>query len=374
MQDSGPSPSAFAPSLRFVLALALMVSASACREPTSAALPLEPVTATISGTITYRERLALTDRARVEITLEDVSRQDVAATVLSRQTLSSPGQVPIRFELRFDPAEIDERMSYAVRAKIHDRGRLLFTTDTHTPVLTRGAGREAHLLLVQVAESNQAAPAGRSATPGMELEGMFRYLADAAIFRDCLDGRSYPVAMEGEYIELERAYLNSGIVGGGEIFVRLRGRYLERPAMEQGNNEINLIVDKVKVTDLKSSCAPGHHEPLRNTYWKLLEIDGKPVVTPEGMREAHMVLSLDETRVNGNAGCNGFFGSFEVSDNRLEFSALGATMMACPEGMETEHAFLQALDQTTRFAISGAILTLFADDLALARLEAVSLP
>mgnify|MGYP000231719118 CR=1 FL=1 len=37
-------------------------------------------------------------------------------------------------------AAIDERMSYAVRAQIHDRGALLFTSDTHHPVLTRGAG------------------------------------------------------------------------------------------------------------------------------------------------------------------------------------------------------------------------------------------
>jgi uncharacterized lipoprotein YbaY/heat shock protein HslJ len=363
---------------RWMLALAALALLAACREPVApaseaAAEPPSP-SAAITGTISYRERLALTDRARVEITLEDVSRQDVAATVLSRQTLSSPGQVPIRYELTYDPAEIDERMSYAVRAKIHDRGRLLFTTDTHTPVLTRGAGREAHLLLVQVAEPDQPAPASRSSDAGMDLEGMFRYLADAATFRDCRDGRTYPVAMEGEYKELERAYLNSGISGGEELFIRVRGRYLQRSAMEQSKSEINLIVDKVDIVDPQGSCAPSHPVPLRNTYWKLLEIDGKPVATPEGMREAHMVLALDEARVSGHAGCNGFFGSFEVAEEQLEFSALGATMMACPQGMDTEQAFLRALGQTTRFTISGAILTLFDDDLALARLEAVSLP
>jgi len=36
---------------------------------------------------------------------------------------------------------------------------------------------------------------------------MFRYLADAAQFEECLTGRSYPVAMEGDYLALERAYL-----------------------------------------------------------------------------------------------------------------------------------------------------------------------
>jgi copper homeostasis protein (lipoprotein) len=36
---------------------------------------------------------------------------------------------------------------------------------------------------------------------------MFSYMADAAGFRDCRNGLSFPVAMEGAYIDLERAYL-----------------------------------------------------------------------------------------------------------------------------------------------------------------------
>ena len=203
---------------------------------------------------------------------------------------------------------------------------------------------------------------------------MFRYVADAAMFRDCRDDRTYPVAMEGGFMELKSLYLNSGIDGGQEVFVKVRGRYLERPTMYHSSNKINLIVDEVEAMHPETECAPTEHTALRNTYWKLLEIDGNPVTTPEGMREAHMVLAADETRVSGHAGCNGFFGSYEVSGERLEFSALGATMMACPEGMETEQAFLRALEQTTRYAVSGAILTLFSDDAALARLEAVALP
>ena len=74
----------------------------------------------------------------------------------------------------------------------------------------------------------------------MELTGMFRYMADAALFRDCRTDRSYPVAMEENYIELERAYLNSGVEAGTEVMVELDGRYLERPGME--NNSIPKIL------------------------------------------------------------------------------------------------------------------------------------
>ena len=69
----------------------------------------------------------------------DVSRQDVAATVLGEQIITNPGQVPIPFEIAYDPASIDPRFTYAVQARITADGQLLFISDTVTPVITRGA-------------------------------------------------------------------------------------------------------------------------------------------------------------------------------------------------------------------------------------------
>ena len=143
--------------------------------------------------------------------------------------------------------------------------------------------------------------------------------------------------------------------------------------MEGNHNEVNLIVDTLEKLDLENTCAPTVHAELQNTYWKVIEIDGKAVRTPEGMREAHVILASEESRAHGHAGCNNFFGSFETGEDKLSFSALGSTMMACPEGMDTEQAFLKALGETTRYEISGLFLTLYADDHPLARLEAVYL-
>lgn len=104
--------------------------------------------ATLGGTVSYRERIALTNEAVLVITLEDVSRPDAAAEVIASQRIADPGQVPIRFELEYPRDAIDPRMRLVARAHITDRGRLLFTTEEVLPVLTRGGGREAHLLLV----------------------------------------------------------------------------------------------------------------------------------------------------------------------------------------------------------------------------------
>lgn len=358
-----------------LLATMLALTSAACgdRGVSDTAEPGAEDAARITGTVTYRERMALSNLAEFEVTLEDVSRQDVSAKVIARQTIRDPGQVPIRFELEFQPAEIDQRMSYSLRAKIHDDGKLAFISDTHTPVLTRGAGREAHMTLVRVSSAPAREENASGAEPGMQLEGMFRYMADAAVFRDCRTGKSFPVAMENAYIELERAYLNSGIEGGNEVMVQLRGRYLERPAMEGHRNEVKLIVDKFEKLDPQNTCTPTLHAELQNTYWKLIELGGEAVVTPEGMREAHVILASDGSRAHGHAGCNNFFGTFRVKEDELTFSALGSTMMACPEGMDTEQAFLEALGKTNRHEISGQFLTLYADDQALARLEAVYL-
>lgn len=43
------------------------------------------------------------------------------------------------------------------------------------------------------------------------LHGMFRCLADAALFKECLTGRSYPVATEGDYLSLERAMSHASL-------------------------------------------------------------------------------------------------------------------------------------------------------------------
>ena len=96
---------------------------------------------TLRGTVSYRERMALPINASIDVRLLDVSLQDVPAKVLAQQTIEAAGQsVPIPFELTYDPGQVREGLSFAVRAEIRSSsGALLWTTDTMHPVLTRGA-------------------------------------------------------------------------------------------------------------------------------------------------------------------------------------------------------------------------------------------
>lgn len=104
----------------------------------------------VTGTLMYRERIALRPGSVAEVWLLDTSRADVPAVEIAYQRIEDPGNPPIPFVLDYDPAEIEERMQYTVRATIKHGDRLLFTSDTHYPVLTRGAGNTAEVLLVMV--------------------------------------------------------------------------------------------------------------------------------------------------------------------------------------------------------------------------------
>jgi putative lipoprotein len=104
----------------------------------------------VTGTLMYRERMALPPDAVAEVWLLDTSLADVPAVEIAYQRIEGPGNPPIPFVLEYDAQQIKEGMQYSVRATIRHAGQLLFTSDTHYPVLTRGAGNTADLLLIRV--------------------------------------------------------------------------------------------------------------------------------------------------------------------------------------------------------------------------------
>jgi len=92
---------------------------------------------TISGNVTYSERIALPDNAVVTVQLQDISRADASADILGEQVINTDGaQVPIPFAVTYDPAAILQNGRYNMAARIEDGdGNLLFINDTVTPVL-----------------------------------------------------------------------------------------------------------------------------------------------------------------------------------------------------------------------------------------------
>lgn len=216
-----------------------------------------PPTSSITGSASYRERMALPPDAVLEVQLEDVSRADAPAVEIGGTTVQPVGQVPIRFEIPYDPARLQSGHRYQVRASIKAGGSLLFVTDTAYPVLGADGVRHVDMLLKR--------------------------------------------AMPAE---------------------------------------------------------PSSRATLENTYWKMVRLNGQPVTVAEHQREPHLVLHPDRHSVSGSGGCNGMGGSYRLEGQRLTFSRMAGTLMACPHGMDQEHRIHTMLPTVASWQIEGERLRL----------------
>ncbi|HTN20363.1 MAG TPA: copper resistance protein NlpE N-terminal domain-containing protein [Pelobium sp.] len=101
------------------------------------------------------------------------------------------------------------------------------------------------------------------------------------------------------------------------------------------------------------------NNPIIEKYWKLVEINGRPVAPPaEGEREAHLILKSLDKRITGNGGCNGFGGTYELlPGNRIHFSQILHTMMACPN-LDAENELFKVLEKADNYSYNADTLSL----------------
>ena len=106
-----------------------------------------------------------------------------------------------------------------------------------------------------------------------------------------------------------------------------------------------------------SSSKVGTAQPnLSNTQWKLADEVKGNVPT----------LSIENGKVNGNAGCNNYCGALTLDATAGNFVAenLGVTRKMC-ENMSVEDNFLKMLQQANKYVVSGNTLQLYKDQLLL---------
>ncbi len=119
---------------------------------------------TLSGVVTYRERLALPPSARIEVRLVDVSRADAPYRTIASTTVKAKGQAPFSYRLHYDDADIVSGRSYALRARVTVGDQLWFATTTHHPMFKGGAS-DTTIVVERVGSSprrisSEGAPAG----------------------------------------------------------------------------------------------------------------------------------------------------------------------------------------------------------------------
>ena len=150
-------------SLLFASAMLLFgacTPASTVATGTSPAGASQGAEATLAGTVTYRQRIALPPDAVAEVRLEDD-----AGGVIAQTTVPAAGrQVPLPFALRYDRSRIVAGADYRLHARIREAGgRVLFETSPPLPVLERSAAEgPVEVVLVAGTSAETALPTGVS--------------------------------------------------------------------------------------------------------------------------------------------------------------------------------------------------------------------
>ena len=133
--------------MRIARCLAMVLGAASLACSSTAPTPVDD---RITGTVTYRERIALPPDAVVKVELRDVSMQDVPSILFGETTITRPGQVPIPFEVLYEPLDIDSRRTYATRARITVGNDLWFINTTRYAVITHGNASHVDMVLQHV--------------------------------------------------------------------------------------------------------------------------------------------------------------------------------------------------------------------------------
>ena len=117
-----------------------------------------------------------------------------------------------------------------------------------------------------------------------------------------------------------------------------------------------LIILPILTACTNSSTSPVN--PLDGTQWNLI-FYRKSAVIPG----TQITAQFQNGEVNGTAGCNSYFGIYQVEGDSISFDQIGMTEMYCmdPEGvMEQETFYLQALAVAQGYEITAdGRLTIF---------------
>ena len=86
------------------------------------------------------------------------------------------------------------------------------------------------------------------------------------------------------------------------------------------------------------ACAPASAVNL-NGEWKLVSYGDAADPTP-ALPGVDAYLTFKDGQMNGNVGCNGFGGSYELKGGKLTFSGVMSTMMYCEATANQEQTVL----------------------------------
>ena len=134
------------------------------------AVPTAAATATVTGSLTYGEQVALSPNAVAIVTIVDQTAAPDAGAVVGEEWIGAPTAVPIDFSVLVDPATIDPTHAYGLFATIVD-GANTWQNPHGEPVITGGPVKGIDLVLSAVPVALPASITGTIVPPAGTLLG-----------------------------------------------------------------------------------------------------------------------------------------------------------------------------------------------------------
>ena len=94
------------------------------------------------------------------------------------------------------------------------------------------------------------------------------------------------------------------------------------------------------------ACSTSGANDLRGTSWELASLTGSDLLPGTAITIEFSINEFTDEGLSGSAGCNRYWGTYQVSGSSLTFSDVFWTEMACPEPpgvLEQEEDYLATL-------------------------------
>ncbi|MEH2919772.1 YbaY family lipoprotein [Samsonia erythrinae] len=122
----------------------------------------------VTGTVNIRQRIALPPNAVLTVTVSDASLAGSQSKVIVQRVTRLEGkQAPFRFELPYQPSDVQPNARILLSAAISIDNRVVMVTENVQPVINNGV-KNADLVLVPVASVPLPTPNQDATTSGLE--------------------------------------------------------------------------------------------------------------------------------------------------------------------------------------------------------------
>ncbi len=358
------------------LLLAGTVAALAgCITPPLPENSLEAASLVVTGSATYRERMAAPKGSVLKVELSDTSRADAPAISLADWSDSlDDGGVPKRFTLRVNDT-LDPRMTYTLRATVKGPdGTLLWTTDTAYRLgAVSGNVNADELVMVRVAKPAAKAPPLAATSWLVETMGaaaiisghepQISFSGDGRIsgttgcnqFFGTYTQTGSRVAFSGVGMT-KMACLDDGIMAQEIAF----GAILSGEAEASIDAHGNLTIRGEKgvaftARPLAAEQPDGDPAVLTGAAWRVEDLNRGGIID-----NSNLTLTFGEDgTVTGSTHCNSLSGGYTATATTITFTPIRTTLRACLSDSlgEQEARFVEALrgDMQWRETPDGAI-------------------